>query len=268
MRKFKVVIANKPWVILGDFNSMLFPHDGMGGSSRRNIDMEDFHNCLEDVEIFDITYQGCQFTWTQKPTGEDGIMRKLDRILGNTAFTDRYRDFSVVFHARGVSDHSPGVLSFKAGIVKRKRGFKFDNFLTTHDRFIWVVEEVWSIPKQGSYMKRVLLRLKDLKIAFRRLRNTYGSLDLRVKSLKEELDSAQMACDIDPCNETVKEDIAHLLLAYQQARNDQLEMARQKAKETWLNEADGNSKFFFHVMREKRNRNIIFFHKRCFWYEF
>lgn len=82
-------------------------------------------------------------------------------------------------------------------------------------------------------MKKVLLKLQDLKIVFRKLRNTYGCLDKKVCSLKEELDVAQLACDLDPFNVALKEDIAHILLAYQQARNDQLELARQKAKVKW-----------------------------------
>lgn len=257
LRKFKVFIHNKAWIVLGDFNSMLFPHDGLGGSSRRNSDMEDFYACLEDVELFDLAYQGCQYTWIQKPSGEGGIMRKLDRILGNSAFIDRFRDTTVFFHPRGVSDHSPGVLSIKAGIRNRSRGFKFDNFLTNHDLFLSRVKEVWDTHRQGSYMKKVLVRLQDLKTVFRKLRNTYGCLDKRVLSLKEELDAAQLACDRDPCNVELKEDIAHILLAYQKARNDQLELARQKAKVKWLNEGDGNSKFFFHTVREKRNSSHI-----------
>ncbi|XP_024984053.1 uncharacterized protein LOC112519975 [Cynara cardunculus var. scolymus] len=99
--------------------------------------------------------------------------------------------------------------------------------------------------------------MQDMKGVCRQLRNSYGCLDKMVAQLKTELDVAQLACDLDPFNDLLKEDIAHLLLAYIKARNDQMEIVRQKAKISWLNEGDGNSKFFFHAMKEKRNRSHI-----------
>ncbi|XP_024964879.1 uncharacterized protein LOC112505166 [Cynara cardunculus var. scolymus] len=175
--KFNAFVQRKAWVAMGDFNSMLFPHDGLGGSSRHNSDMEEFHLCLEEVELFDITYQGCQFTWTHKPTGGDGVMRKLDRILGNSAFIARFGDASVFFEPRGISDHSPGILSFKVGRRLHQRGFKFYNFVTSHVDFLKSVEEVWKKPQRGSYMKRVLRKMQEMEGVCRRLRNSYGCLD-------------------------------------------------------------------------------------------
>ena len=34
LRKFKAIMGDKPWVVAGDFNSLLFPHDALGGISR------------------------------------------------------------------------------------------------------------------------------------------------------------------------------------------------------------------------------------------
>ncbi|KAJ9552835.1 hypothetical protein OSB04_016880 [Centaurea solstitialis] len=78
--KAKVIMGSKPLIIMGDFNEMLFPHDGFGGSSRRNTCMEDFYRCVEDIEVLDVPYTGIHYTWTQKPHGGDGLHRKLDRI--------------------------------------------------------------------------------------------------------------------------------------------------------------------------------------------
>ncbi|KAJ9552715.1 hypothetical protein OSB04_016760 [Centaurea solstitialis] len=46
----------KPWVIAGNFNTLLFPHDSLGGSSRRNFDMMDFSLYVEDIEVFDVRF--------------------------------------------------------------------------------------------------------------------------------------------------------------------------------------------------------------------
>ena len=92
LRKAKVLMGNKPWMLMGDFNAMLFPHDGFGGSSRRNLSMDEFYNCVEDIEVFDARYSGVHYMWTQKPRGEVGILRKLDRIMVNTEFMDYFRN--------------------------------------------------------------------------------------------------------------------------------------------------------------------------------
>lgn len=141
LRKFKAILGSQPWIVMGDFNSMLFPHDALGGSSRRNSDMEDFFHCVEDVELFDVVYTGIQHTWCQKPKEEGGLRRKLDRVMANIEFTSSFDDARVKFLPRSISDHAPSVLSFKGGSSKRQVGFKFDNYLVEHPDFRSTVSE-------------------------------------------------------------------------------------------------------------------------------
>lgn len=104
-------------------------------------------------------------------------------------------------------------------------------------------------------MFRLLSRLKNLKMPLRRLRS-YGNLSKLVSSLKVELDSIQLACDLDPSNLLLREDLAHVL-PYQQARMGEENAVKQRAKVTWLNEGDYNTKFFHNVVKERRNRQHI-----------
>ncbi|XP_024962956.1 uncharacterized protein LOC112503120 [Cynara cardunculus var. scolymus] len=121
LRKFKVLIGSSPWVVMGDFNT-IFPHDGFGGSSRRNLDMADFFAFVEDVELFDLHYTGVHFTWNQKPNSSGGIMRKLDRAMGNDEFTSVFQDVSVHFHPPGLSDHAP-VTALKSPLWKLRHSY-------------------------------------------------------------------------------------------------------------------------------------------------
>ncbi|KAJ9557048.1 hypothetical protein OSB04_011662 [Centaurea solstitialis] len=253
LRKFKVLQGQKPWVLLGDFNSMLFPHDGFGGVSRRNSDMMEFGDCIEDVEIFDINYTGIQYTWCQKPAIEGGVLRKLDRVLANTEFTTRFHDASVRFLARGLSDHAPSVLSFTGGTRKWISGFKFDNFLVNDPSFFKIVHEGWTEPVEGNFMFVVLKKLKGLKSPFRKLRSTYHNLSKRCSSLKVELEVIQIACDLDPSNTSLQEDLRILRVAYQQACRNEEVAAKQRAKIKWLAEGDSNTRFFHQVVKEKRH---------------
>ncbi|KAJ9536667.1 LOW QUALITY PROTEIN: hypothetical protein OSB04_un000140 [Centaurea solstitialis] len=257
LRKFRAILGNKPWVLMGDFNSMLFPHDALGGVSRRNVDMVEFFECVEDIEVFDVSYTGIQHTWCQKPRDETGLRRKLDRILANVEFTGRFDDARARFHPRGISDHSPGVLMFKGGKRRRRFGFKFDNFLVDHPLFIPTVQQAWEVHVEGTFMYRITTRLKSLKEPLRKLRRSYGNLTVKVADLKVELDVIQLACDLDPFNVELKEDLEALRVAYLQACRDECVCMKQRAKVQWLNEADSNTRFYHNVVKERRHSNQV-----------
>ncbi|KAJ9536543.1 hypothetical protein OSB04_un000295 [Centaurea solstitialis] len=162
-----------------------------------------------------------------------------------------------MFLPRGVSDHSPSLLSFKGGIRKRRWGFKFDNYLVHHKHFLPIVSDVWQKRVDGTFMFQVTQKLKALKKPLRSLRNTYGDLNLRAVKLKTELDVIQIAADMDPFNVALREDLEFLRVAYQQARHDEEVAIMQRAKVKWLKDGDANTKYFHMVVKEKRNAQQI-----------
>ncbi|KAJ9544003.1 hypothetical protein OSB04_023710 [Centaurea solstitialis] len=257
LRKAKVLMGTQPWTIMGDFNSMLFPHDGFGGTSRRNASMEEFFSCVEDIEVLDVNYSGIQYTWVQKPNGGDGIVRKLDRIMANLEFLDVFTHSSVVFKPQGLSDHAVGVLEINVVKTPKKRGFKFDNFVVDHHDFLPVVLNEWRRPVFGSFMHKLLTHLKHLKQPLRKLHGRYGDMSKRVDDLHSTLNVIQLAVDLNPLDRMIKEELSQVRMDYQQARLDEESYYRQRAKIRWLSEGDSNTKFFHNAVKEKRNRNYI-----------
>ncbi|KAJ9536637.1 hypothetical protein OSB04_un000186 [Centaurea solstitialis] len=257
LQKFRAILGAKPWVILGDFNCLLFPHDALGGTSRRNGDMAEFASCLEDIDVFDVRFMGVHHTWCQKPKEEGGIKRKLDRILANVEFTNLFLDAQARFLPRGLSDHSPGIVSFKGGVRSKRYGFKFDNFLTQDPKFLETVHRHWNVDIQGTFMFRVTSKLKLLKAPLKKLRSAYGNLSVRTAKLKEDLDVAQLAADLDPGNVSLGLDVARSRSAYQLACWTDLSAARQRAKVKWLMEGDANTRYFHKVVEEKRHAQFV-----------
>ncbi|KAJ9536525.1 LOW QUALITY PROTEIN: hypothetical protein OSB04_un000277 [Centaurea solstitialis] len=261
LRKFKVLMGNKPWIITGDFNATLFPHDSFGGSSRRSAEMMDFSYCVEDVDVLDVRFSGVLYTWCQKPKEELGLRRKLDRVLANLEFTSMFDNATVKFLPRGLSDHSPSVLSFDGGVRKKKYGFKFDNFLVTDPQFLNIVKQHWEVEISGTFMFQVTSKLKALKKPLRQLRGQYGNLSTRANKLKHELDVVQLAADFAPTDIAIREDLQFLRVAYQQACWMDINAARQRAKVRWLSEADMNTRYFHQAVKEKRHTQHI--HSVC-----
>ena len=53
-----------PWLVLGDFNSILSQDDKLNGNAISLYETNDFHNCCHDLGLFDLNYSGCHFTWS------------------------------------------------------------------------------------------------------------------------------------------------------------------------------------------------------------
>ncbi|PWA34942.1 RNA-directed DNA polymerase, eukaryota, Reverse transcriptase zinc-binding domain protein [Artemisia annua] len=104
------LVCNRPWCVLGDFNSALKLEDKIEGSSVIDIAMREFKECVDANELVDINRSGLQFTWTQKPRGFDGTLRKIDRIMANLGFLDSFAGAHVIFQPYRISDHSPAIL--------------------------------------------------------------------------------------------------------------------------------------------------------------
>ena len=58
----KSFIRNRPWCLFGDFNATLFLEESTASSSRVNVAMRDFKECVADIEVSDVNRSGLQFT--------------------------------------------------------------------------------------------------------------------------------------------------------------------------------------------------------------
>ncbi|GKF16016.1 RNA-directed DNA polymerase, eukaryota, reverse transcriptase zinc-binding domain protein, partial [Tanacetum coccineum] len=144
----KVFVRDRPWCILGDFNSASFVEDSTASSSHIDISMREFRECVEEIEVTDVQRSGLHFTWNQKPRGSDGLLKKIDRILANMEFFDNFMGAYAIFKPYRVSDHSPSVLTIPMNTKSSPRPFKFFNIITRNTSFKEVVQAGWS--KQTS----------------------------------------------------------------------------------------------------------------------
>ncbi|GKB35247.1 RNA-directed DNA polymerase, eukaryota, reverse transcriptase zinc-binding domain protein, partial [Tanacetum coccineum] len=79
-------------------------------------------DCVANIEVMDINRSGLQFTWNQKPGGGSGVLKKLDRVMGNVESLDSFLSSYAVFKPYRSSDHSPAVLKFK--LVTKMKALK------------------------------------------------------------------------------------------------------------------------------------------------
>ncbi|GKD99492.1 RNA-directed DNA polymerase, eukaryota, reverse transcriptase zinc-binding domain protein [Tanacetum coccineum] len=104
------LMKNRPWVLLGDFNAALNLEDHSVGGYEPNIAIREFKECVQAIKVADVNSTCLHFTWNQKPKGLNGILKKIDRIMGNLQFNEDFPGSFAIFQPYRISDHSPCVL--------------------------------------------------------------------------------------------------------------------------------------------------------------
>ncbi|CAH1421055.1 unnamed protein product [Lactuca virosa] len=217
------LVKDEPWLIAGDFNQVLKPSESTRSSSFDSF-MTDFQRCIDDTNLGDINATGLYYTWNQKPRGIGGLLRKLDRTMGNTNILSMFPKLHVMYKPYGISDHSPALISFPIGKPKKYYDFKFVNNFTNHPQFHDTVQSIW-----GN----------------------------RVEALRVELERAEEQLDRDPDNEEVSVEHAKYLEEFTKALCEEECLLRQKTKLNWLKEGDRNTKYYHKVIKERQSRNKI-----------
>ncbi|GJT69053.1 sugar transport protein 13 [Tanacetum coccineum] len=253
----KHYVRDRPWCILGDFNAALFLHDSSAGNSNIDISMREFKECVEDIEVMDVQNSGLQFTWSQKPKGSSGLLKKIDRIMANLKFNDIFAGAHAIFKPYRISDHAPSILNIPTVTKPKPKPFKFYNIITSHEYFKQVVLEGWSKQVSGFHMFRVAQKLKNLKKPLRKLLYEKGNLHNNVNKLRDDLDCVQTRLDNDPFNEAIRQEEATVLAAFNDACLMEERFLKKKSKIDWLREGESNSAYFHKACKSRVSRSRI-----------
>lgn len=72
-----------PWLVVGDFNEILWPHEKVGGFARRNSHMVGFKAVLVDASLEDLGFSGSKYTLSKTVAGVYFVQELLDRAVSN-----------------------------------------------------------------------------------------------------------------------------------------------------------------------------------------
>ncbi|XP_020272651.1 uncharacterized protein LOC109847825 [Asparagus officinalis] len=164
-----------PWILCGDFNSMLNNDEKLGGSMLSDTDTKDFNSFIEDCSLLHLKTLGSFFTWNNRHDHETRIWCRLDRTLVNDSWINKYNSSHVEFLALNFSDHSPAVVSIYDEEIQGKKSFKFFKMWTNHSNYLQTIISVWSTNIAGFTMYSVFAKLKLLKGALKELNKKHFS---------------------------------------------------------------------------------------------
>jgi hypothetical protein len=102
----KIRVAANPWMI-----NVAYSLAEKWRSDKLNSYELEFGKCLNDLEVMDLNFSGCFYTWTNKSEEPRFVARKNDRVLANEYWMRAFGRTIVDFKSGGMSDHFPAVIS-------------------------------------------------------------------------------------------------------------------------------------------------------------
>ena len=152
-----------PWIILGDFNLIRFPHE-KSNDNFNNTEADwfnDFINtlCFQDIPLLDRLY-----TWANNQ--DHPMLCRLDRALVNLDWSNLFPDTTLSSNTQTTSDHVPIVLNASTTVPKPSI-FRFNNHWLYVPSFPPIVAQNWeSVNQHGNNSATsICLRLKRIRNA-------------------------------------------------------------------------------------------------------
>ncbi|GJU89145.1 RNA-directed DNA polymerase, eukaryota, reverse transcriptase zinc-binding domain protein [Tanacetum coccineum] len=227
----KNIVGDHPWLVLGDFKVTMDTCEHSSRGFYRTMDMQEFKETVNSIEMEDLCSNGFHFTWTKSlKNPKCTTLKKLDRMLVNEKFMDKYPKAFGEFLPFLISDHSHAVLFIKEGAPKKKKSFRFLNFITRKEEFIKIMKKEWDVHIQGSNIFKLVQKLKKLKHPLNKLSWSKGNLFNNVKYLKDKLKLSQENMINNPHDESMKKSAVDTLNEYIKAVSDELVFLKQKSK--------------------------------------
>lgn len=136
---------DKPWVVFGDFNEILYLAKKQGGRARPEKQISDFREFLTRCKLRDLGYVGSTFTWCNSREKDSRIYERLDRFLANTQWCELFPLGSVSHCQVAYSDHYPICLNLDGIYLVKKspKLFRFKSMWTKEEDCSNIINDVW-----------------------------------------------------------------------------------------------------------------------------
>lgn len=253
-----ISIFHEAWLVAGDFNCVRYQDEKIGGSPIAGKRLEDFNKFIEASALFDLKVAGALWTWRNKQEANP-IACKLDRILVNDEWLEQYSNSSTVAGSALLSDHVPIHLSLNPVAKLRYRGFKYFNHWDNIQGYKEAVDQAWESNYQGNPMFQFTMKLKQVKhelIAWCK-RIDLSNPEKSLKRARDNLSQIQLQLNKTPLNSELAEQEKGAIKIYIEELKREEESLRLKARATWIQCGDHNSKFFHSMHRSRMSYNAV-----------
>ncbi|XP_019248329.1 PREDICTED: uncharacterized protein LOC109227585 [Nicotiana attenuata] len=247
-----------PRAIMGDFNCVLYKEERMG-SPITMAEIRDFKKYVEDCSLMDLKFTRAFFTWTNKQSGGDRVLSRIDRVMVNNEWGLNLPASVVNYRNEGLFNHYPVIISWDKGSQPKNKMFRYFNMWSLAPDFKEKLKSGWRTDRKGTKMYELVGKLHKIKHTLQELnKDRFTEVERKADEAMQKLQNFQERMQRDPCNIQLIEEEAILSEQCKKWNNAREQFLRKKCKIQWLTQGDMNTKFFHSMMKARRNSNRIF----------
>ncbi|XP_057246809.1 uncharacterized protein LOC130589545 [Beta vulgaris subsp. vulgaris] len=246
-----IKMNDAPWVIMGDFNSIMRTDERVGQPVRTR-EIMDMLQCMEECNLNELKTSGQFYTWNNKQEGIDRVFCKLDRALGNESWFEQWPNTEIITMPEGEYDHCPLLVKSFQNELKKKP-FRFFNMWCQAPEFQDIVKKVWQQPVRGCKMYQIVSKLKALKKDLRVLNSTqFGDVSVKHTQTYQNMIHWKKELQLNPHDLELRHKEQDARKDYSEAHKQYSAFLSQKAKLRWITEGDDNTRAFHQSIKQRR----------------
>ncbi|XP_015158439.1 uncharacterized protein [Solanum tuberosum] len=250
-------MVDKPWLIAGDFNAVLYPNDRVYGAPISLAETQDFSNCIHKLQLNEVPWKGDYYTWSNKQLGTDRICSRIDRVFGNLDWLMTWGHVITKYDLPYFYDHSPVILTIANNRWTCKVSFRFFNIWAEHSTFMDKVAEIWQKHMAPGTMANIWGKLRALRQVLKDLNiEEFKSTTTKINVVRQELLQIQEQIN-QQCTDELLCNEKQTLLDIEKWSLVEESALRQKSRAKWIQLGDGNNKYFTAVIKERTNKKIM-----------
>ncbi|XP_058726489.1 uncharacterized protein LOC131597842 [Vicia villosa] len=240
-----------------DFNNVITSQGRIGGNSVTVVEHRDLVHMMNISGLYEADTRGGNFTWS-KNRRNDVIYSRIDHMLGNMDWFQKYSEAVLEILAPNIFDHAPIRIRTDQQTSQRRYMFKFLNCITQDPSYTQVVQESWKNRIHGTVMHIFWSKLRRLHPTLKPLIKKSTNIQIQIQQAGHELMQAQEHLTNDLFDVQAKEQVKIFQDKITQLNQNEERMLMQKSKVTWLQLGDSNNAYFHALVKEKNRQKDIY----------
>ncbi len=244
------------WVVCGDFNLIRTPEDRNRGG-RDGCGARLFNDLISELALIDLPLLNQRFTWSNMQRCP--VLAKLDRFLVSTGWDATFPLTEVEALPRTTSDHCPILLSSDGKKIRRRSPFRFEEVWLKNEDFVKRVPQWWQEVEGGkSGVLDFTAKLRHCRTMIKRwcashfysIRGEKNRIATEINELDRLEERQALTSEKFEYRQVLKDRLTKVL-------TDEEILWKTRAKQRWLKEGDGNTKFFHAYANGRKRSNQI-----------
>ncbi|KAH9673090.1 reverse transcriptase domain-containing protein [Citrus sinensis] len=237
-----------PWLLGGDFNTILHPSERRGGSTRLNGVCQRFSDWFHRNQFCDLEFSGPKFTWER-----GNLLKRLDRSFCNDEWVQKFVNSQVMHLPKLNSDHRPILVNFER-VSRQVSGVKPFRFLAswlTDSRFKTFFFETWR--GSGDYVNSAGHFITEVR---KWNKEVFGYIHKQKNNILARLAGIQRALEWHRSRNLMDLEM-NLKRELESILSQEEILWYKKSRRDWIEFGDRNTKYFHRQTIKRRRQNQI-----------